>query len=235
MAYVQYGSGLLRYAKSRQSIVIITSAAIFGIIAGYSVAHYRSTLLFVGKSLETLCNDVSCNHLRPRLRAIENQIDQAHGAHYLAIGDSFVEYATLPTICEAKPINAGIAGATATTFLSLSPTLINRLHPRFVIIGLGANDAALHRESRFQDEMERLIAGLPKGTKAILLPVPPSSGIINVSAFNAVLSRLHRPVAPALPSVVTLEDKIHLSAQAYVGWTNNLVRATEAICHETEK
>jgi hypothetical protein len=87
----------------------------------------------------TLCSHVPCKHFQARISAIESVIAQREAErNYLAIGDSIVELADLPPICDRKPINGGIGGATVETFRTQGRRLAELAKPDFIVIELGA-------------------------------------------------------------------------------------------------
>jgi lysophospholipase L1-like esterase len=175
-----------------------------------------------------LCNDVPCAHFNARLMAIESHIAQNQAKHvYLAIGDSITELADLPNICGRRPINAGIGGATSTTFIGLGRRLSDLSKPDFVIIALGTNDAIHGRIGIFKDRMIKLIDSLYP-LPVLLVPLPPSRSVPSVSAFNAVISILPEPKANPLISVENVSDGIHLSATDYKQWKASISDASMA-------
>jgi lysophospholipase L1-like esterase len=160
--------------------------------------------------------------------AIESHIAQNQAERvYLAMGDSITELADLPTICGRRPINAGIGGATSTTFVEFGRRLSELAKPDFVIVALGTNDAIHRRIDGFKDRMTSLIESL-QPLLVLIVPLPPSRSVPSVGAFNAVISNLPGPKADSLISVENISDGIHLSATDYKQWKASISNASMA-------
>jgi hypothetical protein len=203
-------------------IAVTVIALISGLFVGVVAAKLHSRRAWA------LCNDVPCAHFNARLMAIESHIAQNQAEHvYLAIGDSITELADLPTICGRRPINAGIGGATSTTFIELGRRLSDLSKPEFVIIALGTNDAIHGRIDVFKDRMIKLIDSLHP-LPVLIVPLPPSRSVPSVGAFNAVISNLPEPKANSLISVENISDGIHLSATDYKQWKASISDASMA-------
>ncbi len=175
------------------------------------------------------CGGVACAHYNVRRQVIESVIGQnLPGRNYLALGDSMVELADLPTICGRKPINAGIGGATAATFAEIASRFAEMAKPDFVVISLGANDASRGREDVFKNQMRHILASL--AAPALLIPVPGVPGVPKHAAFNAILADLATPMAAPVAPVETT-DGVHLTAGSYAKWKANLQAAADTfIC-----
>jgi lysophospholipase L1-like esterase len=202
-------------------IAVIVIALTSGLLVGVLAAKLHSRRAEV-------CNDVPCAYFNARLREIDTQIAQHKNEHvYLAIGDSITELADLPTICGRHPINAGIGGATSTTFVELGGRLSKLSKPDFVIIALGTNDAIHGLIDGFEDRMINLIKSLHP-LPVLIVPLPPSRSVPSVGTFNVVISSLPEPKANSLIRVVNISDGIHLSATDYKQWTASISNTSMA-------
>jgi lysophospholipase L1-like esterase len=199
------------------TLIALTAGLLVGVLA--ATLHSRRA---------SICNDVPCGYLNARLVAIERDIAQNQDERvYLAIGDSITELADLPTICGRSPINAGIGGATSTTFVKLGRRLSDLSKPDFVVIALGTNDAIQGRIDGFKDRMINLIDSLHP-LPVLIVPLPPGRSVPSVGTFNAVISSLPEPKANSLTSVVNISDGIHLSATDYNQWKASVSDASIA-------
>jgi len=174
------------------------------------------------------CDDVPCPHLTARLMAIESVIRQRDGVpSYIVIGDSHTEFADLPEICGRKPINAGIAGASTTTFRTEAKRLAELSQPDFIVVALGTNDAQYKRADGFRKRFDELVSSLSKW-KVVVVPVPPSSNVPDVDLFNQEITSLPVRSAAKLDRADTT-DGVHLAASSYAEWNRHIVEAASAL------
>lgn len=152
------------------------------------------------------------------------------------LGDSIVEFATLPSlVCGHPLVNAGVSGVSTTSGIdSVVAPLFGSAPPRLVLIALGANDAGKRRSAdQFKSDYRSLIARLrPLGSGIALLGVPPTEGAMPqaqeesdrlIRAYNETLPSLARETGadfiplPPMPAGHTV-DGLHLNSAGYAIW-----------------
>lgn len=80
-------------------------------------------------------------YLRVEPLVLMSRADVAVGGGTLLVGDSISAYFNGKQLCGSDVFNAGISGARLKQVADITPTLIEKLHPRLVIIAVGTNDA----------------------------------------------------------------------------------------------
>jgi lysophospholipase L1-like esterase len=111
------------------TLVVLPLALVLGSIAGYAfgkAGSYRSE----------------------RLRAVSAELRQIAGDYLLAAGDSHIERWPARALCGLPLVNAGVSGATATSYGDFLAELPLTRPPRAIILTIGTNDA---NEKRFRD------------------------------------------------------------------------------------
>jgi lysophospholipase L1-like esterase len=172
--------------------------------------------------------DVPCDHYKARLAAIESIIAQ-RGTEpaYLAIGDSSVELADLPTICGRRPINAGIGWATTNTFALDARRFADLAKPDFVVVALGTNDALQGMSTDFQLRLSALLASLSPWP-VVVAPLPPGPAVQDANKLNDMIDLLgFSKTAKRLDRPKTMPDGIHLTAESYADWKKSISDAAE--------
>ena len=175
------------------------------------------------------CDAVTCALLVERLTAITDSIGAAADRpRYLAIGDSLIQGAQLPVLCGRVGINAGVAGATTTTFLARTGGLARATRPDFVVVGLGTNDALRFEKDGFRDRVGTILRALAD-YPVLILPVSQGSSVPDHKWFNAALAEAGRPLASAVPPGHTVADGVHFDPEGSALWTSALTRAAKAL------
>ena len=161
----------------------------------------------------------------------------------VVLGDSLVERADIATLCGARVLNAGIAGARVGDLLAFAPQLFAAAHPQLVIVAVGVNDAHVWGRTdpaTFGRDYARLIqmaktaaatvkvsdiapVGAPHFARALLFDSAhierlnrtlPALGVPVIELSNA-MAKAGKP----LPDAYT-NDGVHLTAAGYVQWRN---------------
>jgi lysophospholipase L1-like esterase len=88
-------------------------------------------------------------------------------------GDSLTNNAHFPSqICGYRTINMGIDGAKASTFIQYAEQMsFSNLHPSFVVVALGVNDAIQTGGSDFKEALDLLLRNLPRAVPLALTTV----------------------------------------------------------------
>ncbi|MGO4682304.1 SGNH/GDSL hydrolase family protein [Hyphomicrobium sp. 2TAF46] len=180
----------------------------------------------------SICDDVPCLILNERITTIQSHIAQsANHVRYLAIGDSIIQMADLPTICGRIPINAGIWGATSGTFLQLARQLSLQSSPDFIVLELGTNDGNAGRQDTFGENLSTILRDL-KAWPLLLVSIPVTPAARNADQINAVLARQGTLLAPPLHNPKTVSDELHLTASSYILWRQNLIETAAPLCDQ---
>lgn len=212
-----------------RNFLLVVGLTLTAALAG-AVGAKLDTRRKLPQLINPLCNDVPCAHFNARLAAIESIIgQQGPEPRYLAIGDSFTEFAEMPVLCGRKPINAGIGYATSKTFATLAKHLADTTKPDFIVLELGTNDALRGDTNGFKDRMTGIVRSL-EPLPVIAVPVPPSHRIPSFDRLNAEIGLLPTDHAAPLASVETTDDGVHLKAASYAKWKDAIINATQPIC-----
>ena len=95
------------------------------------------------------------------------------GPFVVIFGDSLTNNAHFPSqICGYRTINIGIDGANASTFIQFAEQMsFSNLHPSFVVVALGVNDAIQTGGSDFKEALDLLLRNLPRAVPLALTTV----------------------------------------------------------------
>jgi lysophospholipase L1-like esterase len=77
---------------------------------------------------------------RIRAAAIGAQSEQVAGDYILLVGDSHVERAFVPTLCNLPVLSLGFGGADAANLLDATSSLAPAARPRAILLSVGTND-----------------------------------------------------------------------------------------------
>jgi hypothetical protein len=140
------------------------------------------------------------------------------------LGDSITEMANLPDAIDGRPIvNAGVGGAAIRDFVSLTPRLLDGVHPSLCVIALGANDVgSTSVATDYAALLSRLKTICPKLLAYAVTPLV-GSDLINRQIKAAAKASSVPFVETPVPADATLPDHIHLNAAGRQVWTAGLV------------
>ena len=179
---------------------------------------------------------------RPLLiKAALKQVDDP----VIILGDSIVEYATLPhTACGRSIINAGIAGSTTASNL---PDMLNKAlagkKAAMIVVSLGLNDAtASFSAEKYRTNYQAILAELAPSTRRLGIMAVTSAETSSptrraeldavIASYNIALRSLaieHRATFIAPPQMPTPHtvDGIHLNPAGYAVWFQALLSGIE--------
>lgn len=144
----------------------------------------------------------------------------------LVVGDSLVERQWLPEFC-GPTLNAGIAGATSSELVALTPGFAH-LRPSHVVIEVGANDVFQRAPMRLLEENVRaLIKSLPPAK--IIVMGAPGGGDADEALKRAARDAGGAFVAYPQMTDADTTDGLHMSASGAVKWQDAVRSALRCV------
>lgn len=185
--------------------------------------------------------------------AILRQASMIPSGGVLFIGDSIVDQAYLPTLCDVPVLNAGMSGATVADLIPIALDAIKLAKPSRVLISVGINNALPKSKDvsveNYSQQLDLIIsAALATGAKVGLMT---QTAVCRDEAFGLELSKLkaidaairqmaqrrHVQIIDAsialagpngeMPAASTI-DGVHLTAAGYFIWNSKIQRE---VCH----
>lgn len=223
---------LLRHNNKMKQALKIASISAFSILLG-GVAAY----VLVQSRAPT-------PHVQSRTKAVVSQAGQ-FSPKVVLLGDSIVELAYVPELCNRSVLNAGLAGANVAQVKELASKILPDLKPEIIAVAVGVNDSTKsHRtpQEDFESDYRKLLV-LARATGARVVPVtiePVSCDndvfdVDEIKRKNATIRRFALPVLDmwsamrdkdqdCLPAAFS-DDKTHPNATGYVTWKAALSRS----------
>lgn len=191
-----------------------------------------------------LLSPADLGHARIEVRTftINSQISQARDP-VVFVGDSITEAALLPaTICGKPVINAGIGGATPSSYAAIIKKygLLDNLKASLIIVALGTNNAQkIAPLSEFDLNYRSLLSALSHhSAKIILAGIPPIeakalSAYFDLSRVGKITQMIEAAAVEknypliSMPELMPTTDGVHLTATAYEQWNNRIIPAAK--------
>ncbi|WP_035675119.1 SGNH/GDSL hydrolase family protein [Bradyrhizobium liaoningense] len=189
-------------------------------------------LIVLALALLTIGTAAADEHSDVRQFVIRSQLAQAGDDAVVFVGDSITESALFPEeVCGKAIINAGVGGATASSYADKVLAGVPAFKPSLIVIALGTNDA-LAKNADFARDYERLVDILSTYSETVLLAGLPSVGESFDQEIRSIAQRKARPFIDlrSEKEIPTL-DGIHVSPEGYKIWLHSIIGGVRAALH----
>ena len=149
------------------------------------------------------------------------------GPFVVIIGDSLTNNAHFPSqICGYRTINMGIDGAKASTFIQYAEQMsFSNLHPSFIVVALGVNDAIQTGGSDFKEALDLLLRNLPRAVPLALTTV-----FQNVPSIDTINDEIRKAANRKGATIIETEnlgiltsDGVHPTHASQPTWESAIV------------